>query len=179
MFHKGIEPLVADVDVLVYKVLLRNDDLAMRFHAARSMSVLPEWYRPQPEYCTPVMREAVIFDDNYEADLRAQISGYGDRISVFYKEDDKAFFVGNYNIEEGIHSYFLKTAANELLSQDDTTLRLCVAVIPANTGFFIGQNGDVVSNRLIIYQTPDAMALKKRNAVPLKEWLDTKFEIGS
>ena len=175
MFHKGNEPLVADVDVLVYKVLLHNDDLAMRFHAAQSMSALPKWYRPQPEYCTPIMGEAVIFDDNYEAELRARISGYEDRISVFYK-DDKAFFVGNYNIEEGIHSYFLKTAANELLSQDDTILRLYVAVIPANTRFFIGQNGDVVSDRLIIYQTQYAMALKKRNAVPLKEWLDTNLK---
>ena len=58
----------------------------------------------------------------------------------------------NKRVEEGIHSYYNKSAAQKL---EKDGIEKHYAIIPKGAKYYIGNNGDVVSTELIVFETEE------------------------
>ena len=126
-FHKKGKPLVAERNILVYKMLERY---------------IGKKYNNQ--YHTPFMGTPINFCDE------------GDNM-YFYKATrlQKNEYDSDYCISKGIHSFFDKpTAINEVNAYDERIYRMSMhyAVIPKGSKFFIGSDGDIVSTNLVVFK---------------------------
>ena len=129
----NLKPLTHDKDILVYKGLrVRTKKVqVVGYNLCWSVS-------PSHDYETPCIKTPITFIDN-----------------MFTMETNKLGHYHSYlgyidRIEEGIHSSKDKSGAY--------SYGICFpAVIPAGTEFFIGISNDMVSKKLLIFETPEKL----------------------
>ena len=69
---------------------------------------------------------------------------------------------GRREIEKGLHSFYKKTPANTLSAYFPRT-EIYYAMIPKGSEYYIGINGEIVSNNLIVFETQkDYQKYKKK-----------------
>ena len=148
------KPLYSDKDIIVYKVLkgrqLAIDTICYPYDTPIRMELI---------YVTPFMGCTVFFDDG-KADIISKIQFSDD----CYADHDK--------INKGLHSYISRNKALEHLNPflfSDLNLKIFTAIIPAYTDFYIGEDGDVVSSRLIIYE--DDTKINRENSIEIEEFI--------
>lgn len=145
------KPLYSDKDIIVYKVL--KD----RLYYSICYSPDTDFMRAL-RYVTPFMGCTVDFDNDGKADIISEIRFSDD----CYADHDK--------INKGLHSYISYDKAIELLNVSiNSDLKIFTAIIPAYTDFYIGEDGDVVSSRLIIYE--DNTKINRENSVEIEEFI--------
>lgn len=150
--HKGDSPnpLVAKKPILVYKVLGERLD-GGRF--------------------TPYRRQDLKFKDG-KAEMRIQIDDLKAYATPFIEE-------ARFAVEEGIHAFCVgSVAADEVVWQDrwacfGNEYRIFLSVIPKGHKYFVGDAGDIVATKLIIFETAEGLSdyekKKKTDAVTVDE----------
>ena len=146
------KPLYSDKDIIVYKVLkgkqLAIDTICYPYDTPIRMELI---------YVTPFMGCTVFFDDG-KADIISEIRFSDD----CYADHDK--------INKGLHSYISYDKAIELLNDPFIPYsKIFMAIIPAHTDFYIGEDGDVVSSHLIIYE--DNTKINRENSIEIEEFI--------
>lgn len=150
---KEREPLYSDKDIIVYKVLkdrqLAIDSICYPYDTGIRIEI---------RYVTPFMGCTVDFDNDGKADIISEILFSDD----CYADHDR--------INKGLHSYISYDKAIELLNDPFIPyLKIFMAIIPAHTDFYIGEDGDVVSSHLIIYE--DNTKINRENSIEIEEFI--------
>ena len=132
-------PRYAERDLLVYKVLSNN---------------LP-FKKMGTGWVTPIVKMPIDFSNEGKATCVAILDAQANR------DDD------GYSVVRGIHSFASGTEETELMRafKESCCTKVFEAVIPAYTRFYIGENDDVVSEKLIIYN-----GAAPRNIMKLKTY---------
>ena len=92
-------------------------------------------------YCTPYMYFPVYFEDGK----------YVLKVKHFSYNNDKKVVI----VEEGIHSFYLEWCAQDVVTtfhEADGTEKH-YAIIPKGANYYIGNDGDIVSTELIVFET--------------------------
>ena len=101
----------------------------------------------KPErFITPFQREEVVFKDG-----------------VFMQEADPVMIKPDYknDVYYGIHSYYNKWECEWRMNLLNSVCKW--AVIPAGSDFYVGNNGDIVSSKLLIFQTYEDLLTYEEN----------------
>lgn len=144
-YHLDGEPLKASQDIVVYKVLIKENDVTPYFAPLSITNSHYHPYKKEDRYYTPYRNYQIFFSGGLatlEAKLDPDIEIYGGTVN------------------EGIHAY----TTFEKARQEEEGLRATVslrnksgmplifrAVIPAGTPFYVGTLGDIVSAKLDVY----------------------------
>lgn len=173
-YGKGMikyQPLKCDKDILVYKVLrviepYTDFEYRIRFNSGRYSMIQPS----EPIYQTPFNYATIIFNEDgaarqsvdrfmTTADGFSNVIGYG--IHSFYSKD-----------------YAIGVAKNfeSSVSCGDYKRKVFVAIIPKNTEFFIGCDGDIVSKELKIYNHGHEDWLENQDFITFDDYLGTIFD---
>ena len=177
-YGKGMikyQPLKCNKDILVYKVLRVTEpytDLAnrIRFNNGRYFMIQPS----EPIYQTPFNYATIVFNEN----------------GVAYQSVDKFMTAANPgDIGAGIHSFHSKEYAIGMAKNFESLAssgyykpsgnykhKVFVAIIPKNTEFFIGCDGDIVSKELMIYNHGYEDLLENKDFITFDDYLGTVFD---
>ena len=103
------------------------------------------------EYVTPYYEKRVAFDKNGVAEIVTDVNSKKLPFVIIKEDYGKIMFV----VENGVHSWGKEKEAT-LFDKiyNHTPFK---AIIPKGAMFYVGQNGDLVSNRLLIFKTEDAL----------------------
>lgn len=142
----GYVPKVADRDILVYKVL----------HMDGAFYYTP--YAGFPVYFDSGRAELVPRRSVYDPDGTLKLDAEPASLSA------RLDFAGCLCVEYGIHAFTMKLAAalaqdrlkgidamNELCGGPESDYVLCKAIIPKGSKYFVGEDCDIVSDRLVIF----------------------------
>lgn len=151
--HPNREPLVAEEDIKVVKVLLTEK--AYRYDSLVQFdreSAIPISVIQENAFFTPYMRSRVVFDDEGMCTLTGEmevtyhmVDGGRGRYSIFECP----------RVDEGVHSLSADKDSDWYLTMkrelyEDGQLIAFDAIIPKGTPFFTGCHGDFVSEKLIV-----------------------------
>ena len=92
------------------------------------------------EYLTPIMHYPVKFENGI---ITMEVENFEGQVTLY----------GKTTIEKGIHSFNHCLSAKYVSYQDVDAF---IAVIPKGTEFYFGESNDMVSKKLIIFQTNEA-----------------------
>ena len=138
--HHELEPLVAEEDMLVLKVLtIREPDPTDK----RILNETGKWIFNEEKIYTPFMRQPVVFDDDGKCEIQERDLGSD------MKEDKYGASFGF-----GVHSLAYTAHQTKMLNpklEACERLGTFVAVIPKGSRYYVGQDWDYASDRLIIY----------------------------
>ena len=137
-------PFIADENILVFKFLIK------------------QWVEKKCWYLTPYQTKIITFNENnyclVKSDLIDIFCPFGIQFSQSVL-DNKRF----YKVFEGIHSYYEDNA--------DDWGEKHYAIIPKGTKFYIGDSGDIVSQKLIIFKNQNAYKqYLKENKITANVW---------
>ena len=173
-YGKGMtkyQPLKCDKDILVYKVLrviepYTDFEYRIRFNSGRYFMIQPS----EPIYQTPFNYATIIFNEDGAA--RQSV----DRFMT--TADGYSNVIGR-----GIHSFYSKDYAIGMAKNLESSVlgggckhKVFVAIIPKNTEFFIGRDGDIVSKELKIYNHGHEDWLENQNFITFDDYLGTVFD---
>lgn len=173
-YGKGMtkyQPLKCDKDILVYKVLKVTEPYTDSYYMLRFSSVRCFMMQPsEPIYQTPFNYATIVFN---ESGVACQ------SVDRFMTTDDGYSNV----IGCGIHSFYSKDYAigmaknfESSVSGGDCKHKVFVAIIPNNTEFFIGCDGDIVSKELKIYNHGHEDWLENQDFITFDDYLGTIFD---
>jgi hypothetical protein len=144
--YAGYVPKVADRDILVYKVLQTDGAF----------------------YYTPYV-DCPVYFDNGRAELVPRRSVYGSDGTLKLDAEPASLsarldFAGYPVVDYGVHAFTAKFAArndiNSLKKMEeiakvcwgpDSHYILCKAIIPKGSKYFVGEDSDIVTDRLVIF----------------------------
>lgn len=70
---------------------------------------------------------------------------------------------GHREIGKGLHSFYKKRPANTLITYFPQT-KIYYAIIPKGSEYYIGTNGEIVSNNLMVFETKEDYQKYKKKA---------------
>ena len=134
------EPLIADKDIPCIKYLL------VKFIG----NMIDDNNVPcNKYYTTPYMGARVRFNKNRIAELVSDIEN--EALPFTYE------IYSNFSVEHGIYSYVRENGREMVLNVFRTVpSTLFKAIIPRGAMYYVGQDSDLVSNRLLIFEDEDA-----------------------
>lgn len=136
LYHKTPKPLVATENLLVFKWIVKK-----RFGSCYGYDTYVD--------ITPFMGKMVFFDKNGVATLESEMeNGFPFTFDIQIEGD-----VVLYKINKGIHSY----RCDNLDTDSPFSPNHNYAIIPKGSLYYIGQEYDVVSDKLIIFDSKKAL----------------------
>jgi hypothetical protein len=129
------KPLIAEEDIEVVKYLKKPCIVAYSSVDFATGKSIKKWR--EEVLCTPFMNEPIEFDENGECILKS-----GTIIPVFES------CINAYIVEVGIHAY--RKEMDSLSLQFTPPCTPFRAYIPKGTKYYIGENDDIVAEKMVI-----------------------------